>query len=140
MELGKDPRGSFQRLQQALTLAPVLGHPIQGRPFQIYSDASDVTIGACLQQVQPIHLGDMKGTKILTLVMEAHSKGLSVPWIAKPASTCTPDIPDPGEWASPLENTVIHVEQVLAYWSCTLKAAEKNYSAMEQEALGSKKP
>jgi len=128
---GRTQEEAFQMLQQALASAPVLGHPIQGHPFWIYSDALDMAIGACLQQVQPIHLGDMKGTKIHTLVTEAHSKGLSVPWITKPASTCTPDVPDPGEWASPLENMVIHVERVLVYWSHTLKAAEKNYSVME---------
>src|SRR5260221_759506 len=107
---GRTQEEAFQRLQQALTLAPVLGHPIQGHPFWIYSDASDVAIGACLQQVQPIRLGDMKGTKIHALVAEAHSKGLSIPWIAKPASTSTPDIPNPGEWASLLKNMVIHIE------------------------------
>ena len=76
---GRMQEEAFRRVQKALTLAPVLGHPMQGRPFRIYSDASDVAIGACLQQVQPIHLRDMKGTKIYAFVIEAHSKGLSVP-------------------------------------------------------------
>src|SRR5258708_28804269 len=101
MELGKDPRGSFPNAAASPCLSPSLGHPIQGHPFRIYSDASDMAIGACLQQVQPICLGDINGTKIHALVTEAHSKGLSIPQIAKPASTCTPDVPDPGEWASP---------------------------------------
>jgi len=43
---GRIQEEAFQRLQQALASAPVLGHP-----FWIYSDASDVAIGACLQQV-----------------------------------------------------------------------------------------
>src|SRR5258708_39529932 len=110
MELGKDPRGSFPNAAASPCLSPSLGPPIQAHPFLIYSDALDMAIGACLQQVQPIHLGDMKGTKVHTLVMEAHSKGLSIPRIAKPASTHTPDIPDLGEWASPLKNMVIHIE------------------------------
>src|SRR5260370_1139130 len=111
---------------------------MHGHPFWVYSDISDVAVGACLQQVQPIHLGDMKGTKIHDVTLEAHQRGLSIPQIAKPASTHTPDVPPPGQWAQPLEDTTLQVEQVIVYWSCTLKPAERNYSATEHEALGVK--
>ena len=75
---------AFWSIQRALASAPMLGHPRQGHPrqghpFHIYSDASDVAIGACLQQVQPINLGDMKGMKIYDFVLEAHHKSLSIP-------------------------------------------------------------
>ena len=94
-EWGKDQETAFCSVQRALASAPVLGHPRQGHPFQVYSDASDIAIGACLQQVQPICLGDMKGTKIHDFVLESHCRSLSIPQIAKPASACTPDIPSP---------------------------------------------
>ena len=47
-------------------------------------------------------------------------------------------MPPPGDWAQPLEDMVLQVEWVIAYWSHTLKSAEKNYLAMEHEALGVK--
>src|SRR5260370_41940239 len=91
-----------------------------------------------LQQVQPIALKDMRGTKIHDFIMEAHQRGLGVPRIAKPASTKTFDVPKPGQWADPVEEMIIHMECVVVYWSCTLRAVERNYSATEQEALGVK--
>ena len=83
---------------------------MQGQPFWVYSDASDVALGACLQQVQPIRLGDMKGTKIYDFALEAHCKGASVPQIAKLTSTHTLNVPPPGEWALPLEDTILQVK------------------------------
>src|SRR5260370_5547453 len=80
----------------------------------------------------------MKGTKIHDFILEVHWRGLSIPQIAKPVSVHTPDIPSPEKWAEPLEDTLLQVEQVIIYWSHTLKVMERNYSATEHEALGVK--
>ena len=73
----------------------------------------------------------MKGMKIYNFTIEAHQRGQGVPRIAKPASTKTLNVPELGQWADPIEETTLQVEHVIAYWSCTLKAAERNYSATE---------
>ena len=36
------------------------------------------------------------------------------------------------------DETIVHVEQVICYWSRVLKPPERNYSAMEWEALALK--
>src|SRR5260370_14634062 len=104
---GRNQKMAFHSTQNALASAPILGHPMQGQPLRVCSDASDIALGACLQQVQPIRLGDMKWTKIYDLALEAHHKGAGVPRIAKLASTRTLEVPPPGEWALPLEGTIL---------------------------------
>ena len=42
--------------KQALAAAPVVGHPEQGKTYYLYTDISDIAIGASLQQIQPIVL------------------------------------------------------------------------------------
>ena len=73
---------SFQALKQLLVSPPVLGHPNLNLPFVIYTDASEVGLGAVLVQ-----------------------------------------------------QTGLGTEEVLAFASCTLNPAERNYTTTEQECL-----
>ena len=44
---------AFQGLKEALTSAPVLAFPDPSEPYEIFTDASDVAIGAVLMQSGP---------------------------------------------------------------------------------------
>jgi len=60
---------SFQALKQLLVSPPVLGHPNLNLPFVIYTDASEVALGAVL--VQQTGLGmeeDLQYLKVRILV------------------------------------------------------------------------
>jgi hypothetical protein len=55
---------AFEDIKRALASAPVLAHPIPGRPYRLYSDALDVAISITLQQVQPIVIRDLRNTRL----------------------------------------------------------------------------
>ena len=50
---GRDQKMAFHSTQNALVSAPILGHPMQGQPLRVYSDASDIALGACLSKYSP---------------------------------------------------------------------------------------
>jgi hypothetical protein len=47
-EWGAEHEIVFRQAKEALAASPVLGHAIQGRPYRLYSDASDFAMGASL--------------------------------------------------------------------------------------------
>ena len=55
---------AFDLCKLALKSTPILGHPMDGRGYRLYTDASDFGIGAVLQQIQPIKIGNLKGTQL----------------------------------------------------------------------------
>ena len=57
---------AFEEIKAALASAPVLAHPLPGLPYRLYTTASDLAIGVTLQQVQPITVRDLKGTRLYT--------------------------------------------------------------------------
>lgn len=50
---------AFDHLKQNLTCVPLLGYPDTGKPYVLYTDASDKAIGACL--VQKVEHSDQIG-------------------------------------------------------------------------------
>lgn len=138
MEWKAEHERAFERIKDALATAPVLGHPIQGSPYRLYTDASGDGMGCTLQQVQPIRVADLKGTKAYEKLKAAFEMGEDVPKLVIKVSDKVQDTPVDARWGASLDETVVQVERVIAYWSRRFRGAEERYSTTEREALAAK--
>jgi hypothetical protein len=129
---------AFEAAKRALQSSPVLGHPIQGKPYRLYTDASNEALGCALQQVQRIKVADLKGTRAYDRLAKAWEAGESPPKLVIAISAKCDDTTEADVWGAALDDTWVHVERVIAYWSRTFKGPETRYSATEREALGAK--
>lgn len=115
---------AWMQAKDTLAGALVLGHPIQGSPYRLYTDASDLALRASLQQVQKVQVKDLIGSPVYDHLAAAWNSNLPVPSLF---SNLTKDVVEQGEpdtWGATLDDTFVHIERVIAYWSQTLKPAE----------------
>ncbi|GJE95785.1 hypothetical protein PsYK624_119730 [Phanerochaete sordida] len=89
-------------------------------------------------QVQPIQVADLKGTKYYDRLKKAFDESKPVPKLVTTLPVAPEDAIHEDKWGPELDQTAVHVERVIGYWSRTFKQAERNYSATEREALAAK--
>src|ERR1700736_1587512 len=135
---GAEQEHAFQAAKTALQNSPVLGHPIQGLPYRLHMDTSDDALGCALQQIQPILVKDLKGTKVYDRLRKAFDSRQPPPKLVMSLSSKCQDASKTETWGPSFDETEVHVERVIAYWSRSFKDAELRYSTTEHEALGAK--
>ena len=129
---------AFSLAKESLINSPIRAYAVPGRGYRLYTDACDEGLAGILQQIQPIKISDLKGTRVYDKLKKAFLAKQEVPPLV---TIIVKDHEMPLEtphWAKNFEDTVVMTERVIGYWSRILKPAERNYSPTEREALALK--
>lgn len=81
----------------------------------MYTDACNEGLVAILQQIQPIKIKDLKGTKAYDKLSVTFQQGNSVPRLV--ILTCKDETLPVDVWGENFEDTEVHIERVIIYWS-----------------------
>ena len=92
---------------------------MRGRSYRLYTNASDEALAGALQQVQPIEVGDLRGTRAYDQLKEAFEEGEPVPRLVMKLGK-TEETESNASWGDSLDKSVVLVERVIAYWSHSL--------------------
>lgn len=122
---------AFLSIKEALQSAPVLGHPIEGLPYCLYTDGSDEGLGCALQQVQPIKIEDLKDTRTYNELKKAFDAGKPPLKLVVQLSPELGDNLSTLDWSENFSDMTVYVKRVIAYWSWMFKLAEVCYSTTE---------
>ena len=132
---GKEQQTAFETLKVLLKSTPVMAYPMEGLGYRLYTDASLLGISGILQQVQPIKIEALKGTKIYEKLKKKWETKEEIPRLFKALPAQFDSQERPQEWAQKFEDTIVWIERVIAYYSRTLRPAESHISATEREIL-----
>lgn len=118
-----------------LVRAPVQVHAIPGRSYRLYTDACNYGLPGILQQVQPMRVCDLQGTKVYEHIEQAYLAGEGPPSLVvavgskKTKKTTETKV----TWAKDWNDTEILVERVVAYWSRVLKPVKETIPQLREK-------
>ena len=86
-----------------------------------------------MQQILPIRMQDLKGTKAFEWLRAAYEAKADVPKLVFKVSVKINDHVVNEDWEEEFGETIVHVERVIGYWSRTFKTAELRYSPRNEK-------
>jgi len=101
---------AFELCKEVLTNAPIRGYAMPRLPYRVYTDACDYGLAGILQQVHPISIRDLRGTKVYDRLKKVFDKKEIIPQLVTVLSRDRNDVPEIGEWAMNFKDTIVHVE------------------------------